>query len=268
MYRDWRIDRGPGEQEGDSWALDERQWSTRGRLVTGSQNCSQPTPCLGCAVQNQESESGNVAMSDERAVNQEGSARSRFGFQKAGWGHTAATLDSCICASYIKSRWYRLRSSSHMQLQLRHPLSLRIQVQEPFNNNLSEKEAKYARADTENLNGSGIGYDLSVNSSYDDIATFTAVSLNGTISDLHEVHLCGFFPSRSLSSFQRQITSNSTDYGTVYQLIQYDLTLYCLICKRKRLLSKPATMDPYAQQIAIGTAEYNTPNTRDPCEMN
>ncbi|KZP02429.1 hypothetical protein FIBSPDRAFT_942043 [Athelia psychrophila] len=73
-------------------------------------------------------------MSDERAVNQEGSARSRFGFQKAGWGHTAATLDSCSVPAV-----------TYKQQQLRHPPSPRIQVQEPFNNNLSEKEAKYAR---------------------------------------------------------------------------------------------------------------------------
>ncbi|KZP13153.1 hypothetical protein FIBSPDRAFT_897650 [Athelia psychrophila] len=99
-----------------------------------------------------------------------------------------------------------------MYLLLRHQLSLRIQVRGHANNYTGKKPD--ARVGTSNVNGSRIGYSLSVNSSYGVIATFTAVGLNGTISDLHE-----------------------------------------------------ATMDPYAQHIAIGTGEYNTPNIRDSCEM-
>ncbi|KZP13137.1 hypothetical protein FIBSPDRAFT_897638 [Athelia psychrophila] len=36
------------------------------------------------------------------------------------------------------------------------------------------------------------------------------------------------------------------------RLLQYDLTSYCLIFTRGKLLSRPATMDAYAQHIAIG----------------
>ncbi|KZP13139.1 hypothetical protein FIBSPDRAFT_983417 [Athelia psychrophila] len=199
MYRNWRIDRGPGEQEGDSWALDQRQWSTRGRLVTGSQNCSQPTPCLGCAVQNQESESGNVAMSDERAVNQEAlDPDSDFRRQDRGTPLRPLTLASVPAVTYI-------------QLQLRHPLSLRIQVQEPFNNKLSEKEEKCARkwAGTANENGLRTGYNLSINSSYDDTATFTAVGLNGTLSDLHEATMDLYAQQNAIGTDELKVITNT-----------------------------------------------------------
>ncbi|KZP11149.1 hypothetical protein FIBSPDRAFT_837791 [Athelia psychrophila] len=80
--------------------------------------------------------------------------------------------------------------------------------------------------------GHGSGYDLLVNSSYDVIANFTAVGLNGTLSDLHEL----------------QITSNNTALITAYQPMQYDLTAY-------NGSADGWLYNVYAQEIDIETGE-------------